>query len=75
MDKGLIYLDELRAFFASRRNGRFPEHPSAWLLGGLRALPRLDVIRSKDGQFFFSRFLEGSHLEYRGPDRRNYQWP
>ena len=74
LEKGLIYLEELPAFFASRRNDRFAEHPSAWLLGGLRALPRLDVIRSKDGQLFRG-FLEGSYLEYRGPDRRNYQWP
>ena len=40
---------------------------------GLRALSRLDVIRSKDGQLFRG-FLEGSHLEYRGPDHRSYGW-
>ena len=73
LDKGLIYVEELPMFFASRRNDRFAEHPSTWLLRGLRALPRLDVIRSKDGQLFRG-FLEGSHLEYRGPDHRTYRW-
>ena len=74
LNKGLIYVEELPVFFASRRNDRFAEHPSVWLLRGLRGLPRLDVIRSKDGQLFRG-FLEGSHLEYRGPDRRTYAWP
>jgi hypothetical protein len=73
LNKGLIYVEELPMFFASRRNNRFAEHPSVWLLRGLRALPRLDVIRSKEGQLFRG-FLEGSHLEYRGPDHRNYSW-
>ena len=74
LEKGLIYVEELPAFFDSRRNERFAEHPSACLLRGLRALPGLDVLRSKDGQLFRG-FLEGSYLEYRGPDRRKYQWP
>jgi hypothetical protein len=74
LERGLIYLEELPAFFASRRNDGFADHPSAWLLRGLHALPRLDVIHSKEGQLFRG-FLEGSDLEYRGPDRRNHQWP
>lgn len=74
VDDGLV-VDELPAFFQIRRNERFANRPSAWIVEGLEALPRLDVVRTKGGHLFRG-FLEHSSLEYRRPDKtlQTWQW-
>ncbi len=73
LDERLVYVDELPTFFLSRRNERFADRPSGWIMNGLESLPRLDVVRTKTGHLFRG-FLEGPSLEYRGPDRNHYRW-
>ena len=58
---------------ALRRNERFADRPSAWIVSGLEALPRLDNSRTK-GEHLVQAFLEGSRFEYCGVDRNQYGW-
>lgn len=39
VDDGLVYMDELPAFFRIRRNERLANRPSAWIVEGLEAHP------------------------------------
>lgn len=72
-EDGLVYVDELPALFSMRRNERFANRPSEWIVTGLEALPRLDVVRTAEGHHFRG-FLQGSHLQYRGPEQQEYGW-
>ena len=73
LEQGLVYVDELPAFFALQRNEHFAHRPSAWVVNGLESLPRLDVVRTKVGHLFHG-FLENPALEYRAPDRNHHHW-
>lgn len=64
LEKGLIYVDELPAYFALHKNQRFANRASRWLVQGLAQLPRLDVIHDSQGQTHLGVF-EDSRLEYR----------
>ncbi len=72
-DEGLVYVDQLPVLFSMRRKERFADRPSGWIVSGLEMLPRLDVVRTAEGHLFRG-FLQGSHLEYRGPEQRQYGW-
>ena len=72
-DDGLNHVDELPALFPMRRKERFANKPSGWIVAGLEALPRLDVVRTAEGHHFRG-FLQGSHLQYRDPEQKEYGW-
>jgi hypothetical protein len=72
-EDGVVYIEDLPELFTRRRNDRFADRPSTWIVQGLAALPRLDVVRTREGQLFRG-FFQGQHLEYRGTDRREYGW-
>jgi dipeptidyl aminopeptidase/acylaminoacyl peptidase len=69
----LVYIDDLPELFTKRRNDRFADRPSSWIVQGLEALPRLDVVRTREGQLFRG-FFQGQYLEFRGTDRQEYGW-
>ena len=52
LDEGLVYVDELPTFFLLRRNERFADRPSGWIVNGLESLPRLDGVRTEAGHLF-----------------------
>ena len=61
--QGLIYIDELPAYFAAQQDPRFAQRPSAWVRHGLEQLPSLDVVVDSRGQTHRG-LLAGTGLQY-----------
>ena len=61
--QGLIYIDELPAYFAAQQDPRFAQRPSAWVRHGLEQLPSLDVVVDSRGQTHRG-LLVGTGLQY-----------
>lgn len=62
--EGIIYVDELPAFFHSKRNPKYAANPSKWVLNGMQWVPRPDVIVTLAGDELRG-FLTHSHLTFR----------
>ncbi len=61
--QGLIYVDELPAYFAAHQDPRFGQRPSAWVRQGLAQLPSLDAVVDGRGQTHLG-LLAGPALQY-----------
>lgn len=72
--EGIIYVDELPAFFHSKRNPRYAEKPAPWVLNGMQWVPRPDVIVTLSGDKFRG-FLTHSHLTFKAKDRQPVMVP
>ena len=62
--EGIIYVDELPSFFQAKRNPRFAERPSPWVIEGLEAVPRPDVLVTVSGDELRG-FFPDTHLVFK----------
>jgi len=65
--EGIIYVDELPAFFHSKRHPKYTEKPSTWVLNGMQWVPRPDVIVTLAGDELRG-FLTHTHLTFKVQD-------